>query len=174
MYNGMVYNLAPYNIVQPAVEFIWKGTVFANTDTGALIQIIRRLAGSAAAQALSNATQTRNLFFDTVGSAVSTDSGTVVRIRILASDAYAESGGAGGNVTTVTVLSITIPGVNMKTGDVLQINTDTMTVTLNGNNIAHLVSDDSEFFKISTGEGYVETSGIGNADIKILWKDMWV
>ena len=67
-----------------------------------------------------------------------------------------------------------IEGVNMVAGDELIIDTEHMTVTLNGANIIDRVSDDSAFFKLQPGENDIIVEGGTTADVKILWKDRWL
>ena len=54
------------------------------------------------------------------------------------------------------------------------IDTEHMTVTLNGANIIDRVSDDSAFFKLQPGENDIIVEGGTTADVKILWKDRWL
>lgn len=56
----------------------------------------------------------------------------------------------------------------------LIIDTEHMTVTLNGANIIDRVSDDSAFFKLQPGENDIIVEGGTTADVKILWKDRWL
>ena len=67
-----------------------------------------------------------------------------------------------------------IEGVNMVAGDELIIDTEHMTVTLNGENIIDRVSDDSAFFELEPGENDIIVEGGTTADVKILWKDRWL
>lgn len=72
---------------------------------------------------------------------------------------------------------IELPDLTLKSGDELIINTDEMTVTLNGQNVVQYLSRDSEFFLFNPHENEViYTSGNPNdkVDIKILWKDAYL
>lgn len=62
----------------------------------------------------------------------------------------------------------------MVAGDELIIDTEHMTVTLNGANIIDRVSDDSAFFKLQPGRERYYRRGRHDADVKILWKDRWL
>jgi len=59
----------------------------------------------------------------------------------------------------------------------LVIDTENMTITLNGENVTRFFGQDSEFFKLKPGENIViYEDGEQNRDIsyKILWKDLWL
>ena len=64
--------------------------------------------------------------------------------------------------------------MNMVAGDELIIDTEHMTVTLNGVNIVDRVSDSSVFFKLMSGVNDIIVEGGTTADIRILWKDRWL
>ena len=80
----------------------------------------------------------------------------------------------GTGVSTYGSVTMVIEGVNMVAGDELIIDTEHMTVTLNGANIIDRVSDDSAFFKLQPGENDIIVEGGTTADVKILWKDRWL
>lgn len=69
---------------------------------------------------------------------------------------------------------MTILGVNMVPGDELVIDTEHMTVTLNGENIIDRVSDDAVFFKLMSGINDITVEGGTTADVRIVWKDRWL
>lgn len=72
---------------------------------------------------------------------------------------------------------IKLPDLVMKTGDELVINTDEMTVTLNGQNVIKYLSRDSEFFLFNPHENdiiYKSGNTSDKVDIKILWKDAYL
>ena len=87
-----------------------------------------------------------------------------------------ESKGQQGKVLEVLVGKerAIVEGVNMVAGDELIIDTEHMTVTLNGVNIVDRVSDDSAFFKLQPGENDIIVEGGTTADVKVLWKDRWL
>ncbi len=90
----------------------------------------------------------------------------------------------------VVVLVVTSKGFNtyryeylkltdlvMRVGDELVINTDEMTVTLNGQNAIQYLSMDSEFFLLNPHENdiiYTSNNANDKTDIKILWKDAYL
>ncbi len=72
---------------------------------------------------------------------------------------------------------ISLPGIILRTGDELIINTDEMTVTLNGQNVVQYLSRDSEFFLFNPHENdiiYTSANPNDKVDIKILWKDAYL
>ena len=116
---------------------------------------VRRVPSALAeAEAGSIGDYIRTLFFSALAEAVATASGT--------------------GVSTYGSVTMVIEGVNMVAGDELIIDTEHMTVTLNGANIIDRVSDDSAFFKLQPGENDIIVEGGTTADVKILWKDRWL
>ena len=57
-------------------------------------------------------------------------------------------------------------------GDELIIDTDNMTVTINGENAIMYLADSSTFFTLSAAD-IIRYEGTGTADIRLLWKDRW-
>ena len=153
MYNRTPYNKTTYNRTT-SIVFEWLATANAETDTSATLKIIRYLDGSA--------------------EAVATASGVFVRVLLPSALAEAVATASGTGVSTYGSVTMVIEGVNMVAGDELIIDTEHMTVTLNGANIIDRVSDDSAFFKLQPGENDIIVEGGTTADVKILWKDRWL
>ena len=153
MYNRTPYNKTTYNRTT-SIVFEWLATANAETDTSATLKIIRYLDGTAAA--------------------VATASGVFVRVLLPSALAEAVATASGTGVSTYGSVTMVIEGVNMVAGDELIIDTEHMTVTLNGANIIDRVSDDSAFFKLQPGENDIIVEGGTTADVKILWKDRWL
>lgn len=68
-------------------------------------------------------------------------------------------------------------GINMALGDILRIDTDKKTVTLNGINVVDKLPKDADFFRLANGENHIKVTGDDGADtaaIKILHRDRWV
>ena len=153
MYNRAPYNRTAYNRTL-SIVFEWLATANAEADTSATLRIIRYMGGSAVA--------------------VSTASGEYVRVFLPSALAEAIATATGAGVSTYGSVTLVIEGVNMVAGDELIIDTEHMTVTLNGANIIDRVSDDSAFFKLQPGENDIIVEGGTTADVKILWKDRWL
>ena len=104
-------------------------------------------------------------------------SGSLLIERRLAgnvAEAVAEAYASGAGVATYGQEVMTILGVNMVPGDELVIDTEHMTVTLNGENIIDRVSDDAVFFKLMSGINDITVEGGTTADVRIVWKDRWL
>ena len=79
------------------------------------------------------------------------------------------------SVFGVDILSL--PQIVLKPGQELIINTDDMTVTIDGENAIDLLSDDSVFFFLAQGEDiitYSDSSGGRKINFKILYKNRWL
>ena len=157
MFNRTPYNRAPYNRKARFV-FEWTATANVESGSGGAVLIIRYLSGEAEAGTDSSGVVVRVLLpsgsAEAVAEAVTTASGT--------------------GVSTYGQEVLTVAGVNMVAGDELIIDTEHMTVTLNGVNIVDRVSDASVFFKLMSGVNDLIVEGGTTADIKILWKDRWL
>lgn len=72
---------------------------------------------------------------------------------------------------------IALPDLTLRAGQTLVIDTDKMTVTVDGQNVINLMSNDSEFFLLLQGEDivtYSDDSNSRNINIKVEWKDRWL
>ena len=69
-----------------------------------------------------------------------------------------------------------LQNINLVAGDEVVINTDDMTVTINGQNATMFLTADSNFFKLKPGENLISVDGAGKsiADAYIIWKDRWL
>ncbi len=153
MYNRTPYNRTQYNRKARFV-FEWTATANAESGSGGALLVIRYLAGTAEAVAEAIGDYIRTLFFE--------------------GDAIAEANASGTGVSTYGQEVMVVEGVNMVAGDELIIDTEHMTVTLNGVNIVDRVSDSSVFFKLMSGVNDIIVEGGTTADIRILWKDRWL
>lgn len=97
-----------------------------------------------------------------------------MRVVFFSAEATAEAFASGSGVSTYGQEVMTIEGVNMVAGDELVIDTEHMTVTLNGENIIDRVSDASVFFKLMSGVNDIIVEGGTTADVRIVWKDRWL
>lgn len=70
-----------------------------------------------------------------------------------------------------------LAGLQIRPGGELKIDTEEMTIELDGQNVIDFLSVDSEFFFLRPGENtivYKDGNGTRNAQIRILWKDRWL
>ena len=151
MYNRTPYNKTTYNRTT-SIVFEWLATANAETDTSATLKIIRYLDGSAAAVATASGVFVRVLLPSALAEAEAGSVGDYIRTLFFSALAEAVATASGTGVSTYGSVTMVIEGVNMVAGDELIIDTEHMTVTLNGANIIDRVSDDSAFFKLQPGE----------------------
>ena len=130
--------------------------------------------GSAAAVATASGVFVRVLLPSALAEAEAGSVGDYIRTLFFSALAEAVATASGTGVSTYGFVTMVIEGVNMVAGDELIIDTEHMTVTLNGANIIDRVSDDSAFFKLQPGENDIIVEGGTTADVKILWKDRWL
>lgn len=72
---------------------------------------------------------------------------------------------------------IELPGLVLPPEGDLIIDTELMTVTLNGQDVTRYFGADSEFFRLRPGENIIiheDGTQKRNVSYKILWKDMWL
>ena len=169
MYNRTPYNRAPYNRKARFV-FEWTATANVESGSGGAVLIIRYLSGASEAETGSSGEVVRVLLPSGASEAVTEAVGDYIRTRFFAAVTTA----SGTGVSTYGQEVLTVAGVNMVAGDELIIDTEHMTVTLNGVNIVDRVSDASVFFKLMSGVNDLIVEGGTTADIKILWKDRWL
>ena len=173
MYNRTPYNRAPYNRKARFV-FEWTATANVESGSGGAVLIIRYLSGASEAETGSSGEVVRVLLPSGASEAVTEAVGDYIRTRFFAAVAEAVTTASGTGVSTYGQEVLTVAGVNMVAWDELIIDTEHMTVTLNGVNIVDRVSDASVFFKLMSGVNYLIVEGGTTADIKILWKDRWL
>lgn len=173
MYNRTPYNKTAYNRTT-SVIFEWLATAEAETETSATVKIIRYLDGAVEAVAIASGVIVRVVLPSALAEAHTESVGDYIRTLFFAALAEAVSTASGTGVSTYGSVTMVIEGVNMVAGDELVIDTEHMTVTLNGANIIDRVSDDSVFFKLQPGINDVIVEGGTTADVKILWKDRWL
>ena len=177
MYNRTPYNRTQYNRKARFV-FEWTATASAESGSGGALLIIRYLAGAAEAESSGSGEVVRVLLFtaetEAVAEAVAEAVGDYIRTLFFEGDAIAEANASGTGVSTYGQEVMVVEGVNMVAGDELIIDTEHMTVTLNGVNIVDRVSDSSVFFKLMSGVNDIIVEGGTTADIRILWKDRWL
>ena len=72
---------------------------------------------------------------------------------------------------------IHLSGLNIPVGGEIIIDTENMTITLNGQNVMRHLSRDSEFFLLNPARNelvYTTANQNDRADIRVLWRDAWV
>lgn len=173
MYNRAPYNRERYNRKSSFV-FEWVASATAESGSGGGLLIVRRFKSEVEAVSSASGDVIKLVFFAGSASAESGSAGDYIRILLLDGEAEAESNAYGSALSTYGQEVMIIEGVNMVAGDELIIDTEHMTVTLNGENAIHLVKDESIFFKLKEGSNDIVVEGGTMADIRILWKDRWL
>lgn len=174
MFNRTPYNRTRYNRKANFV-FEWTANVTAEAGSSGNILIIRYLAAEVDAVAEASGVVVRVVLPEGIAAeGVSEALGDYIRTRFFEGTAEAVAEALGESLSTYGQEVMVIEGVNMNPGDELIIDTEHMTVTLNGVNIVDRVKDDSIFFKLKSGVNNIVVEGGTVADIKILWKDRWL
>lgn len=173
MYNRAPYNRTAYNRTL-SIVFEWLTTANAEADTSATLRIVRYMGGSAVAVSSASGEYVRAFLPSALAEAEAGSIGDYIRTLFFSALAEAIATATGAGVSTYGSVTLVIEGVNMVAGDELIIDTEHMTVTLNGANIIDRVSDESAFFKLQPGENDIIVEGGTTADVKILWKDRWL
>lgn len=170
MFNKSPYNRAPYNRKARFI-FEWTATASAESESGGALLIIRYLSGGAQAESGASGVIVRGKLFFGEATAIGEALGDYIRTLFFSGAAEAVTTSEGAGVSTYGQEVMTVAGVDMRPGDELIIDTEHMTVTLNGVNIVDRVKDDSIFFKLKSGSNDIVVEGGTTADIRILWKD---
>lgn len=173
MYNRTPYNKTAYNRTT-SIIFEWLATANAETETSAAVKIVRHFSGAVEAVAVSSGVIIRVVLPTALAEAEAESVGDYIRTLFFSALAEAVATASGSGVSTYGSVTMVIEGVNMVAGDELIIDTEHMTVTLNGANIIDRVSDESAFFKLQPGVNDITVEGGTTADVKILWKDRWL
>lgn len=174
MYNRISFNRAGYNRADIG-EFIWAGKASGKSSAKAYISVTHGLSGSA--EAVTSASGSMVIIFNLYCNASSESSATgkIIRIRNFEGSAVGISTANGTELVSYgTEILAFSDDLTLQPGDELIIDTDAMTVTLNGENAVAYVTDDSIFFKLAPGDSTLNFAGGEQADIRILWKDRWL
>ena len=177
MYNRARFNHTPYNR-STVLEFQWKASVDGVAAVKAEINICFSF-NIDPASGISDGSGLfiRIIFPDSISEALSETLAAYVRVFMYEGIAEAISGSSGTKVSLYELATMLIQNINMAAGDTLIIDTDHMTVTLNGVNVVDKISDESEFFDLKPGLNEIAVSSktaASKADVKILWKDKWL
>lgn len=173
MYNRAAFNKTAFNR-SSSIVFEWLATANAETDTTAAVKIIRYLNGSVEAIAAAGGVVIRVVLPSGIAQAQTDSTGDYIRTLFFEALAEAVASASATGVSTYGSVTMSFPGLTMTAGDELVIDTEHMTITLNGANVIDLLSDESVFFKLMPGENDIIVEGGTTADIKVLWKDRWL
>lgn len=114
--------------------------------------------------------------FDGKANMEMTAKGNLIRFKFGSSDIDMVMDASALGYRTYGTKQLELQNIDLHVGDEVIINTDDMTVTINGQNAVSFLSDDSDFFKLKPGENFVLISGSAGAvaDTYIIWKDRWL
>ena len=131
MFNKSPYNRAPYNRKARFI-FEWTATASAESESGGALLIIRYLSGGAQAESGASGVIVRGKLFFGEATAIGEALGDYIRTLFFSGAAEAVTTSEGAGVSTYGQEVMTVAGVDMRPGDELIIDTEHMTVTLNG------------------------------------------
>ncbi len=197
MFNRQPFNKGKYNVsfYQNTVDFYgfidlaleasarinaisnFQGTSETELSIEGNINYSVNMQGNAEMELLLDGAIIKSISFDGSSIMLIHASGEIVRQRFFDGEAGLVLEVTSQGFNTYRYEYIKLPDLILRTGDELIINTDEMTVTLNGQNVIQYLSRDSEFFLFNPRENdIIYTSGNANdkVDIKILWKDAFL
>lgn len=173
MYNRAPYNRERYNRKSTLI-FEWVASATAESGSVGGLLVVRHFKSEVEAVSESSGDIIKLVFFAGAAAAETDSSGDYIRILAFDGETEAEANAYASALSTYGQEVMIIEGVNMAPGDELIIDTEHMTVTLNGENAINLVKDESIFFKLKQGSNDIVVEGGTMADIRILWKDRWL
>lgn len=180
MLNTQKFNIGKFNIIQGAGTEKASATFIANSGMSAAPAVFYASSARIAAEGALNVEEyARIKQFSAYEIAAESEIGSNYYKRVpflpLQIDAISSMTAQTASVFGVDILSL--PQIVLKPGQELIINTDDMTVTIDGENAIDLLSDDSVFFFLAQGEDiitYSDSSGGRKINFKILYKNRWL
>jgi len=179
MFNTQKFNLGKFNVSTSNVKSM-SGAVTVITDALGVMSVKKRLSGTSNTTAkMEPASMIRKVQLFAEAIEVSTDSFAKWYNRLLlhADPTEAITGASAKAIEVYGIETISLPDIVLKPGQELVIDTSEMTVTIDGENVIHLLSTDSDFFALMQGENtitYSDNSNKRTAGLKVMWKNRWV
>lgn len=181
MLNTQKFNIGKFNIIQEgAGSEKASATFIASSGMSAAPAVFYASSARVTAEALLTALEYARIK-QALAQEITAESGMSaeyykrVPVTPLPIDAISGMTAQTASVFGVDILSL--PQIVLKPGQELIINTDDMTVTIDGENAIDLLSDDSVFFFLAQGEDiitYSDSSGGRKINFKILYKNRWL
>ena len=165
LFNGVGFNGIPiYTVASMHMTSI--GSCFADKSMSATAHLRAETLG----------TCIRFRPFDGKAEMAMTTEGSLIRFKFVSSEVDMVMNASALGYRTYGTKQLELQNINLHVGDEVIINTDDMTVTVNGQNAVSFLSNDSDFFKLKPGENFVSISGSAGAvaDAYIIWKDRWL
>jgi phage-related protein len=69
---------------------------------------------------------------------------------------------------------LTFTNLNLVPGQVLRIDTEQRTATVDGVNVLHRLAVGSKWFDLKSGDNELEITGPGDVAVKVLWRDRYL
>lgn len=178
MYNRAAYNRTPYNIAANApevrgmatLELVATGKGYVRSNPGASTVMLEAIT--------AGGEPSRKRYGGTGRIAIEMASSGFAgkRMFAIANTALLEMIAAGGYIGIYGSDIIHLSGITIPPGSELVIDTDEMTITLDGENAIRYLTNDSVFFTLEPGQNIMSLDGDAQSltDIYIIWKDRWL
>lgn len=179
MINTQKFNLSKFNVAGNKKTSM-SATITATSEMRAVMNVRYAMSAEIAAKSEMTAkpmTKVIQLAAQPITATSEMSANWYKRIILEAEPVYAISEMSAKSADIYGIDIISLPDLVLKPGQELIIDTDNMTVTLDGQNAIHLLSDDSVFFFLAQGEDlitYADNSGSRQANLKVMWKDRWL
>lgn len=181
MLNTQKFNIGKFNVIQEGTGSEKASATFiANSGMSAAPAVFYASSARVAAESLltvSEYVRIKQAFAQeiTAESGMSAEYYKRILVTPLPIDAISGMTAQTASVFGIDILSL--PQIVLKPGQELIINTDDMTVTVDGENVIHLLSDDSVFFFLAQGEDiitYSDVNGSRSINFKVMYKNRWL
>jgi len=174
MYNRAAYNKTAYNRI--LYRFRWKSTAEIVVEADSKSNM--GLYGTGTAEAIIEADSYAHLIIygASIAEIVVDADGAGTSVKYGASIAEIVVEAVSGALTRYVKDVFSLTGINLTAGDELIIDTDAMTVTLNGTTVIDPIDDDAVFFSLKYGANrlVLTSDGPDTATVKVAWKDRWL
>jgi hypothetical protein len=176
MFNRQPFNIGSFNTTASTTSLYVSGTAaLAMTATTALAAIYKGK-GSGFIELGATGKLANKIEMPAADPAdiVMTSRGNLKHIKKMTGQADMELLASSAGYLTLEGAEIQLSGLVLKPGDELIIDTDNMTITLNGINVLSYITDASSFFAILPGLNTLTVEAGTNTEFKVLWKDRWL
>ena len=173
MFGSTAFNRGAFNRSTGSEDFVWVGSAAAAAASDAILTITNHAGGRA--DAIASATAAINAEYSVAGVAAG-EAGTdadQIRRRYMSAQADAIGTASAGGLYLLGTETLRLEGITLQAGDDVEIDTERMTLLINGANGIPYLTDDSTFFMLSKGD-VLSILGTGTATVKLLWKDRWL
>lgn len=176
MFNRQPFNLGSFNTTASTTSLYMSGTAALSMGASVEIDAIYRVKGTANIEfGLAGSVANRVIMPEgEESSLVLGSSGELTRIKKLSGQADMVITASSAGYLTLEGEEIELDGLVIEPGDELIIDTDNMTITLNGINVLSYITDSSSFFTILPGTNTLTVEAGTDAEFKVLWKDRWL